>query len=264
MNSAFASLFDEFNAVYAQYGDPTPITVAIDLKAGVGSNRMVFGSLSITEHFAPFRFDLPAASATPTLNTPASSSIFSAELVKVATVAEAAIPSTPSRSFSFELHRFWHANVSAGFAFSRVSSPDYVKRAVTVDGVTTNQIVANGQKARSAYIPLGIIFYPQKQDTYPRTGLSRTWGIFGGVGIGDASNYFLGGVYEPVPGVNVSAGLHSTQITKLQLGVNPGDTLSDDAEVPMRKVSKVGPYLMFGLDLNIFQTVFGKLPAFSR
>jgi hypothetical protein len=264
MNSDFALLFNAINDVYLKTPDPRALVTPIDLSTGSGGNRDVYCVLKSDEQFKPYQFAATIQAAAAQQGGPVVSATPNPQL----TATPANLPVNIKEIFDFEVHKFWHANVVAGFVFSSLASRQYAVQTVNViqNGVSTPQnipVLANSQVPTAHYL-LGICYYLWPRDTYLRTNTkgpaAGNWipGILGGVGLESSKNFFVGPNFEPVMGIDLSIGFHYGEQTALQPQYSLGTPLPAGAvDVPTRTVMAKGFYGMIGFDLNIFRRIFG-------
>ena len=104
---------------------------------------------------------------------------------------------------------------------------------------------------------IALTYFPAGQYSVPRFTRYHGLGIQLGIG-GDLSRiddeFYMGGVWEPVPGAGISAGLALITLEKLQPGY-PEGALVKPNDVP--KDTFLGPRFYFGFSLNteVFQTL---------
>ena len=263
LNRAFAQVFTSINNVYFTKS-AKPLKRPIDLSTGSGTNRDVFCALKSEEHFTPFRFTLVPAAAPAAAQSAAANPLIAAAANPNLTVTPANLPQNLNKSFDFQMHKFWRANIVGGFVFSSIASKDFagVTKQSTANGQTTTTIVAgktNDQQPTAHYL-LGFNYYFRPRDTYPKYKPSNgeRWmpGLLGGVGLESTKHFFIGPNFEPTLGFDISIGYHYGEQKALPLDVKVGDALSSSS-ITTRSVMKHGIYGMIGFDLNIFRRFLG-------
>jgi hypothetical protein len=106
-------------------------------------------------------------------------------------------------------------------------------RAAIVAGFafSTNQTTGSGWQP---HVLLGVQYYIRLRDSFPGT-TGRGFAVLGGISLNSLNTYFVGGAWEPSQGFNVASGL----------------SFARDAHT-------FGPFLMLGLDVDVFRKIFGK------
>ena len=116
-------------------------------------------------------------------------------------------------------------------------------------------------------------YYIHERDTFPRdkfpSSLSNRWqcavdlwqcvGPAGGLSLTSANNYFLGGFFEPMLGVQFSGGANFGSESTLQKSFQFGSPVDITGDFPRFEKRATGWFLSAGLDLGIFRKVFGKV-----
>jgi hypothetical protein len=254
VNTDFAALFDAINAVHIRYRERHPKVIALDLRTGAGTNRVVLTTLTSTEHFVPYRFDVASdAPPAPQVAT-TQGALFSANPNASVVVATSNVTPGVNRTFDFELHRMWDATITGGFFASTLRDPQYG----IGFGRDSNTVVRIGNKPSAIHFGMGI--------TYPDThwSWSNRVGILLAAAVTEGNHFYVGPLIEPRSGINVSAGFHWGRQTVLQDGLPDKVFIPKGAPLPTTDAMKPGAYFMAGLDLNIFRAVFGGTPSVPR
>jgi hypothetical protein len=257
LNGSFAGLFTAINNVYRTRADAVPVAYPLTLIDLPGSNKDVFCELAVTEKFKPYRFTAvtappaPAGAAGPIVTTPSNVS---------ASAAQANLPSSLPRRFTFEVHKLWHANIVGGFVFSSLPHTEFGVH--TQDGAIVATRTDN-QRPVAHYL-LGFNYYLKPRDTFWRTSTRPSYwipGVMFGIGIENSKQFFVGPNFEPTLGVDFSFGWHYGEQDALPLNVTADKTAlpAGTTTASTRSVMKSGVYGMFGLDVNTFRRFLGLL-----
>lgn len=176
---------------------------------------------------------------------------------------------------SFEVHDVFHANVAAAFVFStlknesisKVAQPQACSGTSTTPDTNCFAPFLNGNDHVWAPI-VGLDYYFRPRDTFPRTaGMpwlcqaspAQCFGVMGAASVTSFNNYFLGGFFEPVLGVQFGVGAHFGTRTVLASGYKFGTPVDITGDFPTHDERATGLFLSAGLDLGIFRKVFGKV-----
>jgi hypothetical protein len=184
-------------------------------------------------------------------------------------------PSKRARSVAhgtLQVHQLYQGNVVAAVAFSTLKDQSITAQAQPLSCIGTasspdptcaSPLVLSSHK----WTPIvGLDYYFQRRDTYPRTDLPwlcrehprQCFGIMGAASATKANNYFLGGFCEPVLGVQFGAGANFGTEAVLQSPYAPGVPVDIKGSFPTYDKRTTGLFISAGLDLSIFRKVFGK------
>jgi hypothetical protein len=191
-----------------------------------------------------------------------------------------ALPGVVVSSGSFEVHDFFHANVVAAFAISGLKDQSIAKQPTPqgCGGTKANPDnncftpILNGGN-RQQQVIIGLDYYLQPRDTYPRTKYAGNWkkewvcahhplqclGPMGAISVNRGSNFFLGGFFEPVLGVQIAGGANFGSETTLQRNFQFGTPADITGDFPTYEKRTTGWFVTAGLDLGIFRKIFGKV-----
>jgi hypothetical protein len=176
-----------------------------------------------------------------------------------------------------QVHELFPANVVAAVAFSTLKDQTVTALAqpMACTGTATSPdrncfapLVNNAYK----WTPIvGLDYYLQSRDTYPRTDLPwlcrvhpwQCFGIMGAASATKANSYFLGGFFEPVLGVQFGAGANFGTRTVLASPYAKGVPVDITGSFSTHDERGTGFFLSAGLDLGIFRKVFGKFTGIS-
>jgi hypothetical protein len=161
----------------------------------------------------------------------------------------------------------------AAIAFSTLKDQSITKQPQpqSCSGTPTNPdpncfspVVSNSFK----WAPIvGLDYYFQPRDTFPRAAgdpwlcsrhPGQCFGIMGAASVTKANNYFMGGFFEPVLGVQLGAGANFGTRTVLQSPYKNGVPVDITGDFPTTDKRGTGVFVSAGLDLGIFRKIFGK------
>lgn len=149
---------------------------------------------------------------------------------------------------NFEVHRFYRANIVAGFVASSLHTREY--------GVaTTAQLDANGKPVVGAngapvfnttpvvgaarrpqlHPYVGVDWYFKAQDFFPGKGHFFRPGLMFGYGLDEVNSFFLGPNIETRWGLDIGGGMHVGRESFLAPGIEPGPNgthLPDASKLP--------------------------------
>jgi len=173
---------------------------------------------------------------------------------------------------SIQVHELYQANVVAAVAWSSLKDQSITAQAQPLACIGTAAIpdpncFAPLVTSSYKWSPIvGLDYYFQSRDTYPRTNLpwlcsEHPWQCFGLMGAASATkanNYFLGGFFEPVLGVQFGAGANFGTRTVLASPYARGVPVDITGDFPTHDGRGTGFFISAGLDLTLFRKVFGK------
>lgn len=175
---------------------------------------------------------------------------------------------------SFDVHRFYVANVVAGFAASTLRNNEYsVNQQRTLDdngNPLTNSgvpvfhpaaVVGDSTRPQVHYYA-GVNFYFKPQDTFPLKNRKLfTPGIMFAYGLNDPMNFFIGPNIETKIGLNFGAGWHIGRERFLAAGIENGSRLpADTKEAPTTlRTNWKAAYVNVGFDIAVVKSVWGTL-----
>jgi hypothetical protein len=183
-------------------------------------------------------------------------------------------------SGSFDVHKFYRANIVAGFFVSSLKNRPY---GLTNNGQATSSsnityVTVVGEPYRPQFHAfVGINIYLWERDVFPgqlsKQGpfwskknhgwLNGYWnpGVMVGYGVDSANNYLVGLNWEMKWGINVGGGLHIGQEAFLQPGIVPGVTQlpSTTTAPPTFNKTSYGYYGSLGFDLAVMKAALGQL-----
>ena len=84
-------------------------------------------------------------------------------------------------------------------------------------------------------------------------------GPMGAISVNRASNFFFGGFFEPVLGVQFAAGANFGSEKTLQRNFQFGAPAEVTGDFPTYDKRTTGWFVTAGLDLGIFRKIFGKV-----
>jgi hypothetical protein len=298
LNAAQGSLLNRVNYIYDHSEVPEPLPKQIDLSGHSGNlivyftiRRIeTFQRYTVAQVQGPGSAPGVAAQGTP-LPPPKGAAPSGGNPAQDATAPPPASPSggngSPSGSGqstdtnqglvvakgSFEVHDVFHANVVAAVAFSTLKDQSITKQPQpqSCNGTPANPdpncfspVVSNSFK----WAPIvGLDYYFQPRDTFPRAAgdpwlctqhPGQCFGIMGAASVTKANNYFMGGFFEPVLGVQLGAGANFGTKTVLQSPYKNGVPVDITGDFPTTDKRGTGVFVSAGLDLGIFRKVFGK------
>ena len=181
---------------------------------------------------------------------------------------------------SFEVHSFFHFNVAAAFAYSSLKDQSIGQQPTPLgcngtpaapDANCFTPVLNGGSNQLQPVILFD--YYIHERDTFPRdkfpNSIAQRWpcavdfwqcvGPAGGLSLISANNYFLGGFFEPILGVQFSAGANFGAESTLQKSYQFGVPADVTGNFPTYQRRATGWFLSAGLDLGIFRKVFGKV-----
>lgn len=263
LNGRFATMFATINNAYFTTPDLTVVTETFSVPLDTNHNGRAHCSITPSETFKPYRFDssaLPKAGA-------------QALVLPGAPQPQASGSSDPTQmprnTFTFEIHRYYRANIVGGFVFSNLRKQAFgvtTQERTKSDGSKESVIVAKGtdDQRPSPFYLVGLNYYFKPRDSFRLAGQNRTdWtpGVLFGVGLTDTKQFFVGPNFEPTLGIDLSLGVHWGEQEQLQLDVKPNDTVlpAGTTVPPTRKVMTPAFYVMFGFDVNLFRRFMGQL-----
>jgi hypothetical protein len=291
VNVAQSKLLARINEIYDKSEVSEPLAKQIDI-SGHHGNLIVYYTIRRVETFNRFTISpVPTAAAgQPTSSPPpAKGTTPSPTAAPVATPATAPVddqpkpappPGIPVSSGSFEVHDFFHANVVAAFAISGVKDQSIAKLA-TPEGCGGSKAnpdsncftpILNGGN-RQQQVIIGLDYYLQPRDTFPGRENSGSWqndwlcarhvlqciGPMGAISVNRANNFFVGGFFEPVLGVQFAAGVNFGTETTLQRSFQFGTPADITGDFPTYDRRASSWFVTAGLDLGIFRKIFGKV-----
>ncbi len=189
VNTNFARLFDGINAAHIRYREPQPKVIALDLRTGAGTNRVVLTTLTSAEHFVPYRFDVPGDAPAAPQGAVAQGALLSANPNASVVLASSNVTPGVSRNFEFQLHRMWDATITGGF-FASTRNPVFGTRS----GKDSDVVTVIGHASSGVHFGMGITWFPWQEDTYPDTHwmLRNRVGLLVAAAVDEQDHYYLG------------------------------------------------------------------------
>lgn len=290
INAAQGRLLSRVNEIYDYSQVPYPLPKQIDVSGHKG-NLIVYYTIRRIETFT--RFTVTQVAGLPNSGQASlAASVPESKGSTPATVGGNASPASPATGEtaakdqgkgegnpgivvargSFEVHEFFHANVFAAFAFSSLKDQSIANQPTPLGcgGTTANPNtdcftpILNGGNHQQQVI-MGLEYYLRPRDTFPREKWPcsvHVWqcvGPMGGLSVTNANNWFLGGFFEPVLGVQFSGGANFGTEKTLQSPYQFGTPSQITGAFPTYQKRTTGAFFSIGLDLGIFRTIFGKV-----
>jgi hypothetical protein len=288
VNRAQSTLLNRVNAIYDNSEVPEALVKNIDISGHPG-NLIVYYTIRRIETFTRFTISAVPGLAPGGQNMAPGSNPAPPSKGASASDAQAApsktdktdqLPGIVVSKGSFEVHSFFHFNVAAAFSYSSLKDQSIGKQPTPLGCMGTPTTpdtncftpVLNGRSSQVQPILL-LDYYIHERDTFPRdkfpSSLSNRWqcavdlwqcvGPAGGLSLTSANNYFLGGFFEPMLGVQFSGGANFGSESTLQKSFQFGSPVDITGDFPRFEKRATGWFLSAGLDLGIFRKVFGKV-----
>jgi hypothetical protein len=166
-------------------------------------------------------------------------------------------------SGNFDVHKFYRANIVAGFFASTLKTRQY---GVTNNGSISTFVPVIGPSYRPQYhYFVGLNYYIfGKRDLFPGALKNTDYlkpGLLLGYGLDSANNYLIGANWEFRWGINLGSGLHIGQEVFLAPGIQPGLTTlpSMTTTPPTVNRTRYGAYGSIGFDLATMKSTLGQL-----
>ena len=170
-------------------------------------------------------------------------------------------------SGNFSVHKFYRANIVAGFFASTLRVREY---GVTNNGQATTGTAAvvvpvvGGVHRPQLHYFVGLNYYLWPRDLFPGALKKRDYatpGLFFGYGLDALNNYLIGANWELPWGINLSSGLHIGQETFLAPGIQTGVTVLQAGTTTPPTVNRIRPgaYASIGFDLAVMKSALGQL-----
>jgi hypothetical protein len=292
VNRAQSTLLNRVNAIYDHSEVPDALVKNIDI-SGHSGNLIVYYTIRRIETFT--RFTISAVPAVVGINTqnaggPNPNGAPPPKGSPPPDTQPGPAPATQDKSDqqpgivvskgSFEVHSFFHFNVAAAFAYSSLKDQSIGQQPTPLgcNGTPTTPDascftpVLNGGSNQIQPIIL-FDYYIHERDTFPRDkfpySISKRWpcavdfwqciGPTGGLSLISANNYYLGGFFEPILGVQFSGGANFGSEKTLQKSYQFGVPVDITGNFPTYDRRATGWFLSAGLDLGLFRKVFGKV-----
>jgi hypothetical protein len=287
LDAKIFQVFGVVNWLYEQSESPRPIDLPINQYITNDTTRV---QVPEVPGFVPYTFPLskpsPSDGANPKQGVKAP--VDPAAGKKPSKSTNKGTTDTPSPgasdnaaySFNFNVHKFYRANLVAGFFVSSLRTRQY---GITNNGQATSStnvtfVTVTGPTYRPQYHAfVGIDIYPWQRDVFPgalsKQGfLSRNWhplglnaywnpGILVGYGVDSPNNYIVGLNWETTWGINFGPGWHIGQEAYLQPGIVPGLTQlpSSATSAPTFNRTRYGWYGSVGFDLAVMKNAISQL-----
>jgi hypothetical protein len=191
-------------------------------------------------------------------------------------------PNIPPFRIDITIHKYYRANLTAGFMVSslrnreygigQVRSTDDSGKPVSGDDKLPKfdavAVIGEARRPQTHYYT-GLNYYFHERDAFPNAKVNYlTPGLLLGYGTDDAFNFMVGPNWETKWGVNFGLGWHVGRETFLKPGINPFTTgaaagsytilAAGTADPPTISRTRVhGLYINVGFDAKIFKTIFG-------
>jgi hypothetical protein len=278
INGSLGAIFFQINAYYATYRDPNGTEVPVgQYSTSYAGNIQVTETAGFTRYAiasttqsgqqqpvapGPLPIPNPNGIGSPTAQTNPGG----AAPANAGNQGNATPSGTPAAkplfNSSFEVHRFYRANLVGGFFASTLRSREY--------GVATNSssvlvaTVGNSHMPQLHYFA-GIDYYVFGQrDLFPGAmKASDYWkpALMFGYGLDTTNNFVLGPNWETKWGLTLGGGWAIGQETFLAPGIMANSTPlpSGTATAPTVNRTRGGGFISVGFDLSVFKSAFSQL-----
>jgi len=275
-------LYDLMNEWYAKSS-----VEQTDLLPPLSTNAFVRISIVVQRGYTPFTLANASGtfSATATSNVPATAS-----------AANTSTPAHSVKTILVEVHRLANFNIEGGAMFIHIPTANYAIQAsptpatastttpVTYSGTcggnpvsvpspatppaTGGQVyygcvVQSQQTEWQLAAMAGLVWFPWGHDYFPRRSGFANYGrnlapsVLVATSVSTLGNSMVGVNWEPVSGIDFSAGLGSAHRTVLPSGITVNTAVSSGATLTQVTQEHAGFTFGFGVDLSVFTSIFG-------
>ena len=247
-----------------------------DLLPPLASNAFVRISIVVQRGYTPFTLANAGGTftATATANVPATSSS-----------ASTSTPAHTVKTILVEVHRLANFNLEGGAMFIHIPTASYAIQASptpatpgTVSGTytatcgsTTGTVSTQGygcvvqtqQTQWQLAAMAGLVWFPFGHDYFPRHNGFANYGknlwpsVLIATSVSTLGNSMVGVNWEPVSGIDFTAGLGSAHRTVLPSGITVNTPVASGTSLSTVTQEHAGFTFGFGIDLSVFSQIFG-------